>query len=107
MATLPTPNPIGIRPLGAEKFSTISSLINPRLAPERTKLNQLWEKLLLFDEHTWEADRSVSDPESQTSIRQGRASSGMFVCGNARNTGAIVFASNRPCENVMYSFVRF
>jgi alpha-mannosidase len=58
------------RALSAEKFSVVSSLVNPRLRPELDALRKLWENILLFDEHTWEADRGVSDPESQTSVRQ-------------------------------------
>ena len=58
------------RALSAEKFSTVSSLVNSRLTPEHSALNALWRNLLLSDEHTWEADRGVSDPKSQTSIQE-------------------------------------
>jgi alpha-mannosidase len=58
------------RALSAEKFSSISALVNPRLQPEHNVLSELWKNLLLFSEHTWEADRGISDPQSQTSVRQ-------------------------------------
>ena len=58
------------RALSAEKLSTVSALVNPRLQPERSALDQLWKNLLLSDEHTWEADRGITDPQSQESVRQ-------------------------------------
>ncbi|MBZ5566184.1 MAG: hypothetical protein LAP13_27680, partial [Acidobacteriia bacterium] len=33
-------------------------------------MDELWENLLKFDEHTWTADRAERDPESLESIRQ-------------------------------------
>ena len=53
------------RALAAEKFSTISSLINSRLHPESEVLKRLWNNMVLYDEHTWGADCSVSDPKSR------------------------------------------
>ena len=58
------------RALAAEKFATLSSFINPRVRPNREVLDKVWENTLLFDEHTWTADRATRDPESQQSIRQ-------------------------------------
>jgi alpha-mannosidase len=59
------------RILSAEKFSSISTLVNPVVRPDREIIDQAWKNLLLVDEHTWQADRSVSDPDSEQSIRQG------------------------------------
>jgi alpha-mannosidase len=58
------------RALSAEKLSTLSSLLNPRVKPEQEILRQMWRNLILFDEHTWGAAGSVSNPRSQESIRQ-------------------------------------
>ena len=58
------------RALAAEKFSTISSLLDPRLRPEVEALKRLWNNMVLYDEHTWGADRSVSDPKSQETLSQ-------------------------------------
>ena len=58
------------RALAAEKFSTLSGLFNPRLRPEAETLKRLWNNMVLYDEHTWGADRSVSDPKSQESVNQ-------------------------------------
>jgi hypothetical protein len=46
------------RALAAEKFSTISSLVNPRLWPDRPALDQLWKGLLTFVEHHGSGGRS-------------------------------------------------
>jgi hypothetical protein len=58
------------RTLSGEKFSSISSWVNPRLQPERSALSDLWKNVLLFDEHTWEAGTSISDPQGQETVRQ-------------------------------------
>jgi hypothetical protein len=58
------------RALSAEKLSSISALANPRLQPEQTALSALWRNLLLANEHTWEADRGISDPQSEESVKQ-------------------------------------
>jgi alpha-mannosidase len=71
------------RALAAEKFSTISSLVNPLVRPDRVALDGLWENTISFDEHTWEADRSGRDPESQETVRQ-RAVKEAFVTEGKR-----------------------
>jgi hypothetical protein len=58
------------RALAAEKFSTLSSLINPRLRPDAGEIKQLWNEMVLYDEHTWGDHRSVTSPQSQESLRQ-------------------------------------
>ena len=58
------------RVLAAEKFSTISSLVNPVIRPDSEAMKLLWDNLRMFDEHTWTADRSWQDPEHAESLRQ-------------------------------------
>jgi len=58
------------RALAAEKFSTLSSVINPRLQPDAEKVKQLWNDMVLYDEHTWGDNRSESNPQCQEAIRQ-------------------------------------
>lgn len=58
------------RALAAEKFSTISSLVNPRLRPDSVALKQLWFDMLLYDEHTWGDWRAEADPESHEAREQ-------------------------------------
>lgn len=40
------------RLLAAEKFSTISSLVNPHIRPDRLALEEAWRGILTFQEHT-------------------------------------------------------
>ena len=49
----------------AEIFSTVSGLVNPSLRAEPETLKRLWNNMVLYAEHTWGSDRSVSDPQSQ------------------------------------------
>ena len=58
------------RALAAEKFSTISSLINPVIRPDSEAMKLLWDNLRMFDEHTWTADRSWQDPAHSETVRQ-------------------------------------
>jgi hypothetical protein len=58
------------RALAAEKFSTLSSLVNPRLQPEDDALKRLWHNMVLYDEHTWGASGSESNPKSQETLGQ-------------------------------------
>ena len=60
----------GAAATAAEKFSTLSALVNPRLVPEDGALKRLWNNMVLYDEHTWGADRSVSNPASQETTAQ-------------------------------------
>jgi hypothetical protein len=59
-----------MRALGAEKFSTLSSFVNPRLQPETEVFKQLWNDMVLYDEHTWGDNRSVSNPQCLEVVRQ-------------------------------------
>jgi alpha-mannosidase len=59
------------RILSAEKFSTISSFVDAVAAPDRQVIGRAWKDLLLIDEHSWQSYESVTDPDSEQSIRQG------------------------------------
>src|ERR1019366_1565103 len=54
----------------SEEFSTVSSLVDPGARPEPEVLKRLWNNMVLYDEHTWGADRSVTDPESRETTNQ-------------------------------------
>jgi alpha-mannosidase len=54
----------------AEKLATISSVINPRLAVDKDRLDRMWANMVLMDEHTWLSWNSVSDPDSYEATEQ-------------------------------------
>jgi alpha-mannosidase len=54
----------------AEKLSTIASLIDPRIAVDKSALNDMWTSMILMDEHTWGSAISVSDPGSSEATEQ-------------------------------------
>lgn len=54
----------------AEKLATISSLVNPRIAVDHDALHQMWNNMVLMDEHTWLSWNSVSDPDSNQAKEQ-------------------------------------
>jgi len=54
----------------AEKLATISAFVNPRLAVDQNALTQMWNSMVLMDEHTWLSWNSVSDPTSREATEQ-------------------------------------
>ena len=58
------------RALSAEKLATLTTLVNSDLAADRTSLDQMWEDILLMDEHTWTSSDSVTDPTSSEAVKQ-------------------------------------
>jgi hypothetical protein len=66
------------RGLSAEKLATISSLVNPRIAVDKTSFDEMWRNMVLMDEHTWTSAESFSDSESdeatvQLAVKDSRA----------------------------------
>jgi hypothetical protein len=54
----------------AEKLSTITSLIDPRVAIDKPAIDSMWSDMTLMDEHTWGSWNSVSDPDSSEAKEQ-------------------------------------
>jgi len=54
----------------AEKFATLTSIVNPLLRPDAASLDRMWKDMVLMDEHTWDSYNSVSDPTSMEAIKQ-------------------------------------
>jgi hypothetical protein len=54
----------------AEKLSTLASFVDPRLAVDKTDLDEMWTDMLLMDEHTWTSGNSVDDPASNQAVQQ-------------------------------------
>jgi hypothetical protein len=67
----------------AEKLATISTLVNPRLAVDRGKLDAMWASMVLMDEHTWTSYNSVSDPTSNEAVQQLRVKDSRAVTAAA------------------------
>ncbi|MDR5728133.1 MAG: polysaccharide lyase family protein, partial [Terriglobia bacterium] len=54
----------------AEKLSTLTSLVNPKLAADKADLDKMWTNMVLMDEHTWDSYNSISAPTSMEAVRQ-------------------------------------
>ena len=48
----------------AEKFATLTSLLNPLMRADKRDLDRMWTNMVLMDEHTWDSYNSISDPTS-------------------------------------------
>ncbi len=96
------------RALAAEKFSTISSLVNPVIRPDSEAMKLLWDNLRMFDEHTWTADRSWNDPEHaestrQAAVKESRATNGKLLLEQLldRAMASIADYINRPSQTLV------
>jgi alpha-mannosidase len=58
------------RALSAEKLDTLSTVVDPVLAPDESLLDRMWTNMVLMDEHTWDAYNSVSSPKSEEAVDQ-------------------------------------
>lgn len=56
--------------LSAEIVSTVSHDINPDVHPPKAELEDAWNNILLFAEHTWGAGGSISQPDSDETVKQ-------------------------------------
>jgi hypothetical protein len=56
--------------LSSEIVSTVSHIFNTDAHPPKEEMNDAWNNILLFAEHTWGAGRSISQPDSDESVKQ-------------------------------------
>src|SRR5262249_16389819 len=56
----------------AEKLATIGALIDPRIAVDKSRFDEMWKKMLLMDEHTWlSADSCTDSKHDQATVQLG------------------------------------
>ncbi|HVU34109.1 MAG TPA: glycosyl hydrolase-related protein [Opitutaceae bacterium] len=58
------------RALSAETLAMVAHVNDPDVHAPRSELGDIWRNLELFAEHTWTADRSVTMPDHEESVRQ-------------------------------------
>jgi alpha-mannosidase len=58
------------RAVSAEKLSTIAAMVDERFQPSRDALEDMWNNILLMNEHTWGWGRSITEPHSEDSTRE-------------------------------------
>jgi alpha-mannosidase len=56
--------------LASEVVSTVSHLVDPDAHPPKAELDDAWNNILLFAEHTWGAGQSIGQPDSDESVKQ-------------------------------------
>lgn len=56
--------------LSAETVSTAAYLMNRDFHPPKAEVDDAWNNILLFAEHTWGAGNSISQPDSQEAVKQ-------------------------------------
>lgn len=59
-----------MRGVSAEKLQTLSSLINPRLAPDKEALDEMWWNMVLYDEHTQVTSNLMPEHDTEKTIEQ-------------------------------------
>lgn len=58
------------RILSAEKMGAATAVLDPELRPERDRLHDAWQQILLFDEHTWTYVGATTQPDTKETQRQ-------------------------------------
>ncbi len=56
--------------LSSEIVSTAAHTMNPNFHPPKVELNDAWNNILLFAEHTWGAGNSISQPDTDQAVKQ-------------------------------------
>jgi hypothetical protein len=56
--------------VSSEVASAVAHLINPSAHPPKAEIDDAWNNILLFAEHTWGAGNSISQPDSQEAVKQ-------------------------------------
>ncbi len=98
------------RILSAEKLSTLPALLRPALEPDEEVLEQAWENILLFDEHTWTSVRTVAQPEHEQTtgglaVKRARATEARRQINHTlRRSSAQLEALIAPKEPVLLVF---
>ena len=60
------------RALSAEVLSSVTHSVDSNLNPPSGLFTDIWRNIVLFSEHTWLSYNSVSQPDHDESVRQGR-----------------------------------
>jgi len=58
------------RALAAEVVSTVAHVENPDVHPPKAELDDAWNDILAFAEHTWGAGNSIGQPDSEEATKQ-------------------------------------
>ena len=56
--------------LTSEIVSTVAHIVNPAVRRPEAELDDAWNNILLFAEHTWDAGNSISQPSSEEAVKQ-------------------------------------
>lgn len=56
--------------LSSETLSTVSHVVSADLHPPKPELDDAWKNIILFAEHTWTAGGSISQPDSEETVKQ-------------------------------------
>jgi hypothetical protein len=73
----------------AEKIWSLISLLDPEKKYPLTEFNDIWEKIFLFDEHTWGANKSIMEPEAKFVQDQWKIKSS-FIYSAAKQTDILL-----------------
>jgi alpha-mannosidase len=58
------------RAQSAEKLATLSTVVNPRVAADKSALDQMWTHMVVMDEHVSSSWNSVAEPKSAQNVGQ-------------------------------------
>ena len=82
-----------VRVVTAEMLHSLTALLAGADYP-KTNLDQVWRNILLYDEHTWGAAQSISQPQSEQTVKQWEVKSSYARQSNAASRELLASGMN-------------
>jgi alpha-mannosidase len=84
----------------AETAASLASIFEPRNRYPAEEFWQVWRKMMFYDEHTWGAHNSISQPGRQFVERQWEIKESYATHGNLDARNLLARANNRLCQQI-------
>ncbi len=84
----------------AETAASLASIFEPRNRYPAEDFWKVWRNVMFYDEHTWGAHNSISQPGRQFVERQWEIKEGYATQGNLDARNLLARANNRLCQQI-------
>ena len=84
----------------AETAATLATIFEPRNRYPAEDFRGAWRNVMFYDEHTWGAHNSISQPDRQFVTRQWEIKEGYATRANLDARNLLARANNRLCQQI-------
>lgn len=84
----------------AETAATLATIFEPRNRYPAEDFSGAWRNVMFYDEHTWGAHNSISQPDRQFVTRQWEIKEGYATRANLDARNLLARANNRLCQQI-------